>query len=470
MNSRSSYIPREHLLTYHEAAMERLPLELSNAVCGLLAVEDILQLRLVSRHSYQVATPFFPSEIHLIFTLKSFEKLLVISKHPVISQQIRSIYYEADTLDLVDRKQWEESITCGDYLESMPRWVPPDAPEEEHRARERELAEWGQQPRHSHTHEELDHGWVQYQRFYHDQVELCRQRYGIRELQEALIRLPNVKTFRMSMGHNLKVQSEYLKKVFSAGFKSPFGDDCRGHAAGVPQLRSMLLSMHEAGIKLQTFECGDVSWKLFRCSKKDLRAFATTLSQVRRLKLHLSTGMAASGNEIGVDLPECRRFLKNGRIRDMITHAKDLEYLEIKFDWWSPVFGIELGNIVGDQIFPRLASVTFSHVETNEEELIRFLERHKATLRSLHLDSMCLASGEWTSTVPRIRSSLELDECEIEGRLFSDDPRRDFDLGMIEWDDARFPEDRPRIEKRKAIEEWFTKGGECPFTDEWSEV
>ncbi|KAL2049264.1 hypothetical protein ABVK25_010441 [Lepraria finkii] len=196
----------------------------------------------------------------------------------------------------------------------------------------------------------------------------------------------------------------------------------------------MLLSMHEAGIKLQTFECSDVSWKLFRCSKKDLKAFATTLSQVRRLKLQLSTGMAASG----VDLPECRRFLKNERIRDIIIHAKDLEYLDIRFDGWSPVFGIELGNLVGDQIFPRLASMTFPHVETNDEELIRFLERHKAMLRSLHLDSMCLASGEWTSTVPRIRSSLELDDA--------------------------------RIEKRKAIDEWFTKGSECPFTDEWSEV
>lgn len=47
-----------------------------------------------------------------MFTIRSFEKLMVISKHSVISQQIRSIYYEADTLDLVDRKRWEESIFC----------------------------------------------------------------------------------------------------------------------------------------------------------------------------------------------------------------------------------------------------------------------------------------------------------------------------------------------------------------------
>ena len=146
--------------------------------------------------------------------------------------------------------------------------------------------------------------------------------------------------------------------------------------------------MHEAGIKLQTFGCGDVSWKLFRCSKKDLEAFSTILSEVRRLKLQLSTGRDASGHKIGVDIPECRQFLRNGRVLDLITHARAEEYLEMRLDWWNPVFGIELGNIVGDQIFPRLASVTLSDIETNQDDLIYFLERHKATLRSLHLDTI----------------------------------------------------------------------------------
>ena len=141
--------------------METLPLELYNAVCELLGTKEILQLRLVSRYGYEVATLFFPTEIHLIFTIKSFEKLLAISKHPVISRQIRSIYFEADTLELVDRKRWEASITIRAYMESMPPCVPPDAPEEDHRARERALAEC--QPRHSHTQEELDQDWANFQ-------------------------------------------------------------------------------------------------------------------------------------------------------------------------------------------------------------------------------------------------------------------------------------------------------------------
>ena len=367
----------------------------------------------------------------------------------------------------MDRERWEQVYIPIEYVKFM---VPPEAPEEEHRACMRELADWDQQPRHSYSSGEIEQAWAQYQQFYRDQIELCRQRYGIRELQEALTRLPNVKTFRLSMANNLERRSKYLESVFSAGFEVPSGDDCRGHAAGVPQLRSVLLGMHEARIKLQSFECGDVSWKLFRCSKTDLKAFATTLSHVRRMYLQISTGMDASGDEIGVDLPECRRFLRNGRMRDLITQARYVEYLEIKFDWSTPVFGIELGNIVGTQTFPKLASVKFANVETNEEELMIFLQRHKLTLRSLHLDTICLASGAWTTVVPRIRSSLQLDDFNVEGHLFSDDPRQDFDLGMIGWEDPRSPVHRPSIEKRKAIQEWFNKGGVCPFTDGWSEV
>jgi hypothetical protein len=85
-----------------------------------------------------------------------------------------------------------------------------------------------------------------------------------------------------------------------------------------------------------------------------------------------------------------------------------------------------------------------------------FLQRHKITLRSLHLDTICLASGAWTTVVPRIRSSLQSDDFNVRGYLSSDVPRQGFDLGPIE--------------KRKAIQEWFNKGRACPFTDGWSKV
>lgn len=75
---------------------------------------------------------------------------------------------------------------------------------------------------------------------------------------------------------------------------------------------------------------------------------------------------------------------------------------------------------------------------------MHFLGRPRGTLRKVHLDVLLLTVGEWPSLVPRVRSSLHLACLLLEGRLFSDIPRRDFDLGIIEWDDARLPEDLPQ--------------------------
>lgn len=448
--------------------MERFPLEIYQDICEILEVESIGKLRLVSKYSCEVATPFLLSEIHLIFKKSSFDDLIAVSKHPTISPKVTSIYYEPDILDTKDRFEWESSILDPGYLDSIPVLWWPNPTDEDRRAHAKKVEEHEKRPRHTYTNQQLDVAWIKYQQYLRDQQDHCRQRYGIKELQEAMRGLPKVTSFYMSMANNLFVRSDYLKQAFSAGLSGACGDDSSTRASGVPQLRSCLLSMRDAGTKLQKFKCGDVSWKLFRCSKSDLKAFAATLSKVRNFRLQMSTGMDASGHRIGVELPECRRFLRNGRVRDLISGADDLEKLDIGLNWWEPTFGLELVNVVGDCIWSRLSKVTLTTIETTEEHLMHFLERHKATLQRVHLDTMLLKMGEWPSLVPRMRSSLHLASLLLEGRLFSDVPRRDFDLGMVKWDDARLPEDVPKIEKRKAIEVWFREGGDCPFTEEWS--
>lgn len=448
--------------------MEQLPLELGLSVCKLLEVRDIKQVRLVSKSTCEIATSFLVSEIRLLFLSQSFERLLAISKHPVIRKQIRSVYYEPDMLDAMGREKWEGRLLSDDFMKSIPAWLPHDAAEDEREEFQLRMNEHSRKPRHSYSKDQLNAGWRAYQGFYQDQQNLVRQRWGVKDIEEAFTGLSNLKTFRMSMAHNLEVQSDHLRQAFSAGLKRPFGDDFHGHASGVPQLQSILLGMSHTGIHLRTFECKDVSWKLFRCPKSHLKEFATVLAQVRTFKLLVSTGVHEDGDRIGTELPACRRFLKNGRLRDLIFQMRDVENLEISFDWWEPVFAIELINIVGEHIWPRLKKVFLSRIEATEEHSLRFLDKHAATLRDLHFDTVCLTSGQWPSLLPRIRSSLALKDFLLEGQLLSNAPHRNFDLGMEEWDDYRILDDVPKIEKREAFQKWFKDGGECPFTDEWS--
>jgi len=145
------------------------------------------------------------------------------------------------------------------------------------------------------------------------------------------------------------------------------------------------------------------------------------------------------------------RQYKNGRLRELLAHSDDIEHLHIRLDWCQPVSGIDLSNVVGDRIWPKLRTFIFSHIEMTEEDLIQFLDGHKNTLRELRLDTICLTSRTWTAMIPKIQSSLQLDKLYLKGRLMGESPWQEFDMGMIEWYDERLPEDLPKIKTRRAV-------------------
>ncbi len=413
--------------------MNSLPHEIVGAIYELLDTKEIALLRLVSNHYCQIASGFLMSEIHLILKPESFSRLVAISNHPIISQQITSILYEPDALNLLDRRTWEVSLPS----------------------------------RSQRTMKELDKGWMHYQRLCNIQQDLIHGGWATRQFREALTNLPKMRSFRMSIGEGFMIRSEYLRNSFREGLLQAYNHD-PALLAGDLQLRSAMSSFYDAGIKLQVFECGEVSRMLFCCSEVDFKVYAETLSHVRTFKLLLNTEANDTGNEDVDYAPESSRDSKNGRLGDLISQANDLEHLDFRFDWWSVHDPIELSSLIGCHTWPRLTSVTLAMIKTGEEELLRFLCRHKRTLRKLHLDSISLNLGSWLSLVPQMRSSLHLKELRLEGTLTS--KGQIFDLGYLEGAEYSPDDEVPISGRQKALEDWFQYGGYCPLTDEWAEI
>ena len=444
------------------SGIEDLPLELYRRVCEQLETRDIAKLRLVSKYSSEVATPYFLSCVHLIFTTESFQKLYNISQHPIISQHVTSILYEADTLENQDRTEWEEWVYDADYLNRiLPVLVLRDG------------FEVSKESKHaSYTKEQLDRAWDRYQVELEDQKVLRRRRCGTRWLEASTACLPKLKTFRMTIAEGLYGRSHHLVQALGAGLPDASGKHLDLYPNGLPQLRAVLRSMHNAGIKLETFACGDVGWRLFQCSEINWTAFAATLSRVRNFKLRMSTGGFI--DETGADFQECRALLESGRFADLLSQAYDqLRKLEIKLDPFARRnFGLRLIDLVADHVWLRLSKVSLSGIETTEDELVQFLEKHRATLRKLCLENICLTTGEWPHALPRMRSSIQLDYCLLERVLSSKVPERKFYLGFIprKNEENTVKVDRCKNGKIDAINDWFCKGGKCPLTDEWSQL
>lgn len=457
------------------SGIEDLPPELYRQVCEQLETRDIAKLRLVSKHSSEVATPYFLPCVHLIFTSESFKKLSDISQHPVISQHVTSILYEADSLEKQDRTEWEEWVYDADYLNRiLPVLLLGEHATDEARL-EAGLAgfEDSKESRHaSYTKEQLDRAWDRYQVEFEDQKVLRRSRCGIKTLRAAIACLPKLKTFRMTLTEGLYDRSHYLVQALGAGLPDASGKHLELYGNGIPQLRAVLLSMHNAGIKLETFACGAVSWRFFECSAKDWTAFVATLSRVRNFKLRLSTGKYI--DETGADFRECRRLMESGPCADLLSQAYDhLRKLEITLDPIErPNFWLRLTDLVADHVWLRLSKVSLSGIETTENELVQFLEKHRATLRKLRLKNVCLTMGEWPHALPRMRSSIQLVYCLLESVLSSKVPEREFHLGHISWKNEENTDITERCKNGKidAINDWFCKGGKCPLTDDWSQL
>lgn len=202
-------------------------------------------------------------------------------------------------------------------------------------------------------------------------------------------------------------------------------------------------------------------------------AFAANLSRVRKFKLRMSTGRYF--DETGAELRACRRLMKNGRCADLLSQADDhLEKLrdQARFTWETKLWP----QTDRSRCRPCLAQIdhqsgVVGH-RVKEDELVQFLEKHRATLQNLCLHDICLATGEWPHALPQMRSSIQLDCCLLEGVLSSKVPEREFRLGFISCKHTENTGNdiRCKNEKTDAINDCFCKGGKCPLTDEWSHL
>lgn len=87
--------------------LERLPPEIATLICHSSDEGDVPSLRSASKFWNSVATPFMPTDIILVFKPESFQRLVDISRHPVIGKKITSLYYEPNTLcEYVTQDDW----------------------------------------------------------------------------------------------------------------------------------------------------------------------------------------------------------------------------------------------------------------------------------------------------------------------------------------------------------------------------
>lgn len=416
----------------------------------------------MSKFWNNVATPFLPGNVNLVFKPESFERLLDISRHPVISKQITTLYYEPNTLDeYTTQDEWEKTIIADSYTKDFETLPSPDASERKLRAWRRNITKIRERPRHNYSRDYLEKAYKEYTRMHAEQEALRNRDYGREEFSDAMSRLPRLSEICMNHGWAICQRPKGAKNAFTAGLHNAGGDYC-----GIPFMRSMLLAVHEAGIELGILQLGSVDWKFLHQSDEVLERMKTALRHLTTLELVISTGMDESGNEIGVEIPTCRRYLSNNtKLAEFLAAAPNLKHLGIGFDWFEPYCPAELKQVFGSTTWPCLESVALENIDAASENLNRFLEQHASTLKHVTMKTVRLLEGTWIDSLQKMNKILNLKSAYIRGDLLGEDPPQHWVLEPDIW--AEYSDLRSQGNRTsKAIQDFLVQGGSCPLIDE----
>lgn len=448
--------------------LDQLPVEVVSEICQNIPEADIPNVRLTSRFLSGVATPFLLNEIHLVFKRSSFERLLEISQHPVISRSVTSLFYEPDSLDrFQSRGDWEDSIMELSYLDLLQRLPKRGASEEEQRRAEQREREQFQDRRRmgdrskQYSEDDLAEGWDAYQELYEEQESLRSRDHGFEAMCTAMRILPNLHSITMSQGCTVVTRTKLLDKSFSASLLRPG----TVHDSGIPPSRSLLLGAVRAGLFLHTVRLGPVAWKLLQAEDGEFAEMKSALKSVRDFEMHMTTGYDEDTDDIGVDIPECYKYLSNCKLWHLIKDTFLLESLLIKFDWYEPTCPAQLAWIVGDTKWDFLTSVAFQCIDTDERSWVAFFCRHRDTLREVDFEDIRFLTGEWPSALEGMHNALSLTFARVQGRLAGEDPYQRWELDPLypaSYDDYTCHSNRTR----EAIEDYLIGWGDCPLHDE----
>ena len=417
----------------------RLPNEILHQIFSLLHPPQVANLRLACKAFSTIGLQYLASTIHLIFKPSSFEHLRQISEHPVLSQYVHTLFYEADSLeDVYSMKEWKETIIVPDWCNTvhskpMPS-PPPDASNREKRAYRRHMEKVRAGPLYIYSAGQLKNAYEEYRHFVWLQNYIRQYDYNSEMIREAMAKLPKLKTIELSLFDGLHYgRSRKLEKAFAKGLTVAYGDPRHG-SCGVAQLRSLLVGACDAGLEIETLRCGSVEWIVFMERDIVFNKLKHAVRCLRTLEFYITTRNDDPRFETNpheeVDI--CAEYLEDsGRLRDFLTSAPQLESLTVQFDCDTPMHPARLSDLVGDFSWHSLRLAAFNKIDTTEEELMDFYERHAKTLREIRIESIHLDHGSWTSIFGRIRNTLSLEKATISGYLTAEDPPESIYLGLL---------------------------------------
>ena len=403
--------------------IHHLPAELLHMICVYLKPLEIAGIRLLDRNIAAVGLEYLVSQIHLIPTADSFDRLLALAEHPIANRSVTSLFYEADLLKSrrllqVDRDEWEKSTIGSGFIGTLKEVHDPDFASACGLLPRRYVRGPPVSVRKRQTHytkRELQQGFHKYRSYYGEQRRINESVIYQESLVRAFKRLPNLTVLIISCNRGT---TSHFRDALKAGLSEDVTPDLGfGNQLGASQVAFLLSAADKAGLRITKLVCGSLGQCVLRRSLERRDAITRGIRNLRILDLFLSH---VSGTPDAIAVPNPLGISsKLSVVNDFAASAPNLETLSIRFDQDRPIDPPDLKHFLVDSQWSCLRSATFAKMSTSLGTLVGFCGRHASTLRDLTLADINLYSGRWSSIFLELRQRLELNKMDISGVIQS---------------------------------------------------
>ncbi|KAH6689926.1 hypothetical protein BKA61DRAFT_585130 [Leptodontidium sp. MPI-SDFR-AT-0119] len=343
-----------------------IPAEILSLIFSCLLLVDIKAARCVCRTFNSLASPHLLDTAIVGSQTETIERFEAIAAHELFLKFVTTVIFSVYSLQ-------GEYATVNGYYNDLPR---------HYEGREMRLP----------TLEQCDEHWRNHQRVINDQTELQESGDDKRRIQNALRLMPNIHHLVLS-GDAGKMATHPLNKIWCPStyrIIEPLYDLGKWQFShGFITMSSALLSNRQC---LSTLSHTDIR------SDSDVLSSLCFSGMVQEIFRNLRRVALFIDDEI------YRTSLFQTRVGECLAIASNLETLEIISEEWGNQ--TDLSRILC-ATWPRLYHLKL-RINLGYDSFLLFCQRHKESLRSLHLQCLTLFGGSWGELVKAMRTHLRL--------------------------------------------------------------
>ena len=416
-----------------------LPSELIHLVFTYLKPTEAAAFRWAGRIVAEIGLQYLAPTVYLTLEEGSYDRLLAIAEHPIVSNHVVQLDYETEGLSLINREQFDWAITIPKVIPRRHDSERPNsfASARAWRAFERESIRKTPFLSQKQTTRLLDRAWSIYKEYHASQNNVQRADCFHETLADAMKQFRNLK--RISTATD-GVYERYLAEIkqflptyyLTLGFM--YGDPLK-----VDTTSSVLLAAESAGLHIDSFCCQPFDWQIFTQNDKDRAAMHRGMLYLKIMNIAFTIQRGMGQHRMIREIEFIRReCLDKGRVLDLITSAPDLEFLGLTFETWPQIYPT-VNATIGNFHWSSLKAVSLESIATREHDLVDFCKRHAHTLKDLSLRNMLLYEVSWEVIFHRMRRAFRLGQqlhtCKLAG-LFSNPGMRDHQMDPMGDEDV----------------------------------